>query len=109
MEPTFHIDLGPLRIAGPVVVTWGIMAVLASLAWALGRKLSAGAPGAAQSALEAAMTAAQAAVEEVLPERAELVLPFIATLWLFIGAANLAGLIPGLSSPTADLMRSVIS
>ncbi|MBL8483171.1 MAG: F0F1 ATP synthase subunit A, partial [Rhodocyclaceae bacterium] len=31
------------------------------------------------------------------------VLPFIATLWLFVLAANLCGLIPGLHAPTRDL------
>ena len=30
-------------------------------------------------------------------------LPFVGTLWLFIGAANLIGLVPGLRSPTGDL------
>ena len=29
--------------------------------------------------------------------------PFVATLWLFIGTANLSSLIPGVHSPTADL------
>jgi F-type H+-transporting ATPase subunit a len=30
-------------------------------------------------------------------------LPLVLTLWLFIGAANLVGLVPGLQSPTRDL------
>lgn len=29
--------------------------------------------------------------------------PLVLTLWLFIGVANLAGLVPGVSSPTRDL------
>ena len=45
----------------------------------------------------------QEAIESVLPGRTDLVFSFIATLWIFILVANLAGIIPGLHSPTADL------
>jgi F-type H+-transporting ATPase subunit a len=60
-------------------------------------------PGAWQTALEGAYAAAERAVAEILPEHAKQVLPFIATVWLFILVANLVGVIPGLHSPTADL------
>ena len=43
------------------------------------------------------------AVEDVLPTHAELIFPFIATLWIFIFLANMIGVIPGVHSPTADL------
>jgi F-type H+-transporting ATPase subunit a len=76
--------------------------VLAVAAWASTRRLGLE-PGAWQAALEAMYEAAQQAVAEVLPQHAERVLPFVATLWLFILAANLAGVIPGVHSPTADL------
>src|SRR5581483_6751073 len=33
--------------------------------------------------------------------------PMVVTLALFIGSANLLGLVPGLSSPTADLSTTV--
>jgi F-type H+-transporting ATPase subunit a len=39
----------------------------------------------------------------VLPDRAQLVLPFIGTLWIYIVTANLTGLIPYLHAPTGNL------
>jgi F-type H+-transporting ATPase subunit a len=46
-------------------------------------------------------------VQGVVPEQGAQLLPFIGTLWLFIGVANLAGVIPGLQSPTGDLSATV--
>jgi F-type H+-transporting ATPase subunit a len=44
------------------------------------------------------------AVADVVPqEQVARVLPFVGTLWLFVLASNLLGLVPGLSSPTGDL------
>ena len=42
------------------------------------------------------------AVRQVLPHHADMVLPFVMTLWIFLVVANLVGLIPGLHSPTRD-------
>lgn len=97
----FH--LGPLGITATVVTTWGLMLVLALGAWLATRRLSLNRPGLAQTALEGAVQAVDAAIEAVLPGRGSLLLPFIGTLWLFIALANLIGLVPGLSAPTGDL------
>ncbi len=43
------------------------------------------------------------AILAVAPEHGRQIMPFIATLWLFLVVANLIGLIPGLDSPTRDL------
>ena len=60
-------------------------------------------PGPLQAIVEAALDAMHAAVADVLPEHADLVFPFIATLWLFVGVSNMVGLLPGLRSPTGML------
>jgi F-type H+-transporting ATPase subunit a len=39
----------------------------------------------------------------VAPQHAQLILPFVGSLWVYIVVANLIGLIPGLHSPTRDL------
>jgi len=39
----------------------------------------------------------------MLPVDPWLVVPILGTLWIFIGFSNMAGLIPGLTTPTADL------
>jgi F-type H+-transporting ATPase subunit a len=57
-----------------------------------------------QNALEAVVVSIETAMTEVLPaEHVRPVLPFIASLWLFVLVANLVGLIPELHSPTRDL------
>ena len=43
------------------------------------------------------------AIVAVAPEHGRQIMPFIASLWLFLIVANLVGLIPGLHSPTRDL------
>jgi F-type H+-transporting ATPase subunit a len=78
------------------------MAVLALASWLLTRRLRLD-PGPLQVAVEGVVEAIHAAVEDVLPRRADIVFPFVATLWLFIGTANLSSLIPGVHAPTGDL------
>jgi F-type H+-transporting ATPase subunit a len=96
----FHI--GPLAITGTVVTTWGIMALLGLTAVLSTRSLKLD-PGLWQSALEGVVSAIEDAVAAVLPEQVRQVLPFVATLWIFIVVANLVGIVPGLHGPTDDL------
>ena len=102
---SFH--LGPLHIGPTVLTTWLVMALLSAVAWGGTRRLSVAAPSRLQSALEAAVLALQGAIESAAPGHAARLLPFIGTLWLFIGAANLIGVAPGLRSPTGDLSLTV--
>jgi len=101
----FH--LGPLSIGATVLTTWLLMAVLTGVAWLGTRRLSLEAPSRLQTALEGAVLALQTAIEGAAPGHAARLLPFIGTLWLFIATANLAGLVPGLRSPTGDLSLTV--
>lgn len=94
--------LGPLEINGSVVTTWMVMLALALAAWLLTRKMQP-VPTRTQFLLEGAITAMEDAIAAVLPGQVQRVYPFVATLWVFILAANLTGLVPGLHSPTADL------
>lgn len=94
--------LGPLEINGSVVTTWMVMLALALAAWLLTRKMQP-VPTRTQLLLEGAITAMEDAIAAVLPRQVHRVYPFVATLWVFILAANLTGLVPGLHSPTADL------
>ncbi len=98
--PVYH--LGPLEVSGTVISTWAVMLLLALAAWLLTRRLKQQ-PGSSQAAIEGVVATIEAAVREVAPQHAKLILPFIATLWVYIVVANLVGLIPGLHSPTRDL------
>ena len=96
----FH--LGPLAISSIVVTTWGIMCFLGLFCWLATRRLATD-PSPLQAMLEGVISAIEASISAVLPQGTEKVLPFIATLWLYILTANLVGLVPGLDSPTANL------
>jgi F-type H+-transporting ATPase subunit a len=96
-------SLGPFGITATVATTWGILLAFGLVCWLATRNLSAQNPGLVQTALEGVVQAIEGAIEAVLPGRAGLLLPFVGTLWLFVGVANLTGLVPGLHSPTGDL------
>jgi len=93
---------GGIRIAGSVMMTWMIMALLSGLSFLFSRRLRAE-PGGLQSLLEGLVMAMEEAIEAVIPGRSAQLLPFVSTLWIFIFLANMAGLVPGLASPTSDL------
>jgi len=98
-------QLGPLTITDTVLTTWGIMLACTVLAATLRRGLRDDQPARWQVALEGIVTAIETSITEVLQQTKAVrhILPFVATLWLFVLLANLVGLIPGLHSPTRDL------
>lgn len=97
------LQFGPLSISGTVLTTWGIMLAFSLLAWLTRIRINGHAPR-WHGAAEAVVVAIEGAISEVLPAASvRRVLPFVATLWLFVLTANLIGLIPGLHSPTRDL------
>lgn len=102
MEVHTIFHLGPVGVTSPVITTWVIMGIFVLLSLALTRNLRQE-PGPTQVVVEGLIGAMDRAVREVLPNAAEQVLPFIGTLWMFVVAANLAGIIPGLHSPTGVL------
>jgi F-type H+-transporting ATPase subunit a len=100
-------QIGPLRIGPTVLTTWLLMALMVATAFAVTRRLSVTAPSRAQAALEGIVLALQGAINDAAPGQSVRLLPFIGTLWLFIGAANLIGLVPGLRAPTGELSVTV--
>lgn len=96
-------SLGPLHVGVTVLSTWLLMLLLTGLAWLGTRRLSVNAPSRWQTVLEGSVLALRDAIESAAPGQGVALLPLVGTLWLFIGGANLLGLVPGLSSPTADL------
>ncbi len=96
-------SIGPLIISNTVVTTWGVMTAFCLLALWLNLNLN-NRPSRWQNAIESLVAAIEGAIGEVLPSSAvRRVLPFVATLWLFVLIANLVGLIPQLHAPTRDL------
>lgn len=92
------LELGPLAISNTVLTTWGVMLVFIVPGLLLRRSPSW------LNAAEVVVSAIEAAISEVIPaDSVRRVLPFVATLWLFVLTANLAGLIPQLHAPTRDI------
>lgn len=102
MENMGTFTIGLLQITASVMTTWGIMLVFTVVAWLSARRLKLF-PGTFQTALENIVVTIDEAILAVAPEHGRQIMPFIATLWLFLIVANLIGLIPGLDSPTRDL------
>ena len=101
MQALFHI--GPLPITRTVVTTWGIMLVLVLFSAMLTSRMKEE-PLRWQTALEGGVAVIEEAIAEVVSRTAvRHVLPFVATLWIYIIVSNLTGLIPEMQSPTRDL------
>lgn len=94
--------LGPLEISISLVTSIGLTMAVSGVGWLLTRNLSQ-APCGLQVIVEAIVAALEDAVAEVAGRHTRRIMPFIATLWVFLICANLLGLVPGLDSPTRDL------
>lgn len=104
--PLLSFDLGPVHIGATVLTSWLLMVCLGGFCWLATRHLRVDEPGQLQVFLEGIVVSIEDAIRAVAPDDVERVLPFIGTLWIYIGVANLVGLVPGLSSPTADLSQT---
>jgi F-type H+-transporting ATPase subunit a len=100
MSVAFH--LGPLSITEPVVITWGLMALLGGGSWLLTRRLALR-PSAAQAVLELVVDGISGQIRDTLRTEPRAYRPLIGTLFLFILFANWSSLIPGIEPPTAHI------
>lgn len=96
----FH--LGPVGITRPVVTTWGIMLVL-TLTSALATRRLELKPRSAQAVLEALVGGIQSQIGEVVRHQSRPLLPLLGTLFIYLVAANVSGLIPGVQAPTSHI------
>jgi F-type H+-transporting ATPase subunit a len=96
------LQLGPLPITGPVLVTWAIMAVVAVAAILLRRSLTL-APGKWQTALELLVDTIDQQIRDTMQAEAAPYRALIGSLFVFVLIANWCALIPGVTPPTAHL------
>ena len=96
----FH--LGPVAITRPVVTTWAIMAVLTLGSWFVTRRLTP-LPDRRQAVVELVVTGIMGQVEEVIRKDPRPFLPILGTLFIFLVAANLSGVVPAVQAPTGTL------
>jgi F-type H+-transporting ATPase subunit a len=100
MPVAFHV--GPLSITEPVVITWGLMALLGGGSWLLTRRLSLR-PSSVQAVLELVVDGISNQIRDTLRTEPGVYRPLIGTLFLFILFANWSSLIPGVEPPTAHI------
>jgi F-type H+-transporting ATPase subunit a len=102
LATTVLFHLGPLSVTRPVVTTWGLMAALTLASWLATRRLDAH-PDRRQAAVELIVTGLAQQIEDVMRKDARPFLPLLGTLFIFLVAANLSGLFPGVEAPTSKL------
>ena len=85
-----------------MVVTWIIMAALTIISIVLVRNLKVEYPGKNQLALESAIGFLNDFFADILGERGKQYIPYLITAAIYIGVANLIGLL-GFKPPTKDL------
>ena len=96
------LQIGPLSLSVSLLTCIVLTVVIGALGWLLTRNLTL-LPAPMQVVLEGALAALEGAVSQVAGQHAPRIMPFIASLWVFLVCANLLGLVPGLHSPTRDL------
>jgi F-type H+-transporting ATPase subunit a len=95
---------GWLRLDATIVFTWVTMALLAVGARLVTRRLSTGLERSRwQAALEIVVAGMEQQIREVGLRPARRYLPFVGTLFLFVGTAALLTVVPGYEPPTASL------
>lgn len=80
---------GGIKVPESVVVTWIIMAVLLIVSFLLTRNLSVENPGRRQKMMEAAVSAGYGFFEDILGEEGKEYIPYLISVMLYIGVANL--------------------
>ena len=95
---------GFVKLNATIVITWGLMLVLAVGSKVITRKLSTGLKRSRwQNLLEIVVTAIEKQIEEVGLSQPQKYLGFLGTLFLFVAAAALFTVIPGYQPPTGSL------
>jgi F-type H+-transporting ATPase subunit a len=95
--------LGGLSLPESAVTTWGVMIVLIALALVVRSRLSERAPGKLQSVFEMLTEMLCNLIREIVRAEPGPYVPLAGTLFIFVLVSNLVGMVPGMSSPTADL------
>ena len=102
-ETAFTIPLfGGIEISESVVVTWIIMAVMTIASICLVRNLKVSNPGKKQLILETGIGGIYNFFEETIGEHGKRYIPYMMTVLLYLGVANIIGLF-GFKPPTKDL------
>ena len=91
-----------LPVTDTLIVSWVVVVFLVIAAKIIGSNLEL-VPGKVQNATELLLTSIEDQIEPMLPGEGRRFLPFIGTIFIFVGVSNLSGVLPGVPNPTADI------
>lgn len=91
-----------LPVTDTLIVSWLSIILIVIFARVATKRLTLK-PGRLQNAVELLITSIHDQLEAMLPGEAMRFLPFIGTIFIYVGVGNLIGTVPGLVSPTGDL------
>lgn len=97
---------GGIQVKESVVVSWIIMAVIIFICFILSRNLKVNHISKRQAVAELIVTKLNGLVESMVGEEGRRYVPYLVTVLLYIGFANIIGLF-GFKSPTKDLNVTV--
>ena len=99
---TIHTGFGDIGIAESVVITWVIMAAVFAASFFLGRDLKVRGGGKRQTVAETIVVSLDKLIGGMTGEEGKAYIPYLSSVLIFIGIANVIGLI-GMKPPTKDL------
>lgn len=99
----FNIASLVIPITDTVVTTWIIILILAVISYLTTRRLSISQPSKIQIFAERIVIAIEQTLENSVNISAWILVPFIGTIWIYVGFMNLISLIPYFHNPTRDL------
>lgn len=99
---TYLFGKSYLPVTDTLIVGWVSVLLIIILALYVTKKLKVR-PEGKQNIAELFITAIYDQIEPMIPGEGWKFLPFIATIFIYIGFSNLIGLLPGVPSPTGDL------
>ena len=102
LETTILFHVGMVPISPSVVTTWGLMAALTVACWTVTRSFRVDAGG-WQAMIETVVVGIEDQIAMLLNRDAALFLPLLGTLFIFLVVANLCGIVPGVTAPTASI------
>lgn len=102
LETTIIFHLGMIPVSRTVVTTWGLMAALTLACWIATRRFRLDV-GAWQAVIETMVVGVEDQIAALLNREAAPFLPLLGTLFIFLAVANLCGIVPGVTAPTASI------
>lgn len=102
LEAAVVFRAGPVVVTATVVTTWALMAALAIACRLATRRLSV-VPGGVQATIETLVGAIEEQIRAIINRDPAEFLSLLGTLFIFLIAANLSGLLPGVRAPTAAI------